>query len=248
MTSLSGRHALVTGGGSGVGAAIAQTLAAAGAKVTITGRHKQSLDAVAATAASIHSCQCDVTERSSFTTALEHATTERGGFDIAVANAGVASSSAFIKSSVEELDQMLDVNVRGVFNTWQLALPHMLQNKSGRLLAIASMAGLQGYAYTAGYCASKHAVIGMMRSVAMEYTKKGITVNALCPGFVDTPMLERSIDNIVESTGRSREQARADLASQNRDGTIIQPEQIAALVLELAGDAGANRTGEAIEL
>jgi NAD(P)-dependent dehydrogenase (short-subunit alcohol dehydrogenase family) len=246
MKALQSCHALVTGGGSGVGAAIARTLAAYGATVTITGRHQQALDIIAAESTKIHTCSCDVTDQTGFCAAIDQITQTNGGIDIAIANAGIAASSPFERSSVDELAQMLDVNVKGVFNTWQLTAPHMLQEKSGRLMAIASMAGLQGYAYTSSYCASKHAVIGLMRALALEYARKGITVNALCPGFVDTPMLARSIDNIVKLTGRSREQARADLAATNRDGKIIAPQQIADQVLELIADD--TRTGEAVEL
>ncbi len=246
MKPLQHCHALVTGGGSGVGAAIARTLAANGATVTITGRHQQALDAIAVESTNIRTCSCDVTDRTAFAAAIDNITNESGGIDIAIANAGIAASSPFDRSSVDDLGHMLDVNVKGVFNTWQLAVPNMLQKKSGRLIAVASMAGLQGYAYTASYCASKHAVIGLMRALALEYARKGITVNALCPGFIDTPMLERSIDNIVSLTGRSREQARADLAAQNRDGRIIAPQQIADCVLDLIADD--TRSGEAVEL
>jgi 3-hydroxybutyrate dehydrogenase len=143
---------------------------------------------------------------------------------------------------------MIDVNLTGVFNTFQACLAEMNQKKPGRLVAIASTAGLKGYGYVSAYCAAKHGVIGLVRSLGLELAKTGVTVNAICPGFTDTPMLHKSIDNIVAKTGRSREEAEASLREVNPQGRFIQPDEIAETAIWLCSDAAASMTGQAISL
>jgi NAD(P)-dependent dehydrogenase (short-subunit alcohol dehydrogenase family) len=143
---------------------------------------------------------------------------------------------------------MLDVNLKGVFATWQAGLPAMLERGWGRLIAIASTAGLKGYAYVTGYCAAKHGVIGLTRALAQETAQSGVTVNAICPGYTRTPLLERSLDTIVAKTGRARAEAEATLLAANPQGRFIEPEEVAATVLWLCGAGAASVTGQAIAI
>nr|MBA3325017.1 SDR family oxidoreductase [Paracoccaceae bacterium] len=167
---------------------------------------------------------------------------------IVVANAGAAVSRPFLRTSPEDFQAMLDVNLMGVFATWQVGLPAMLDAGWGRLLAVASMAGLKGYGYVAGYCAAKHGVVGLTRALALETAKSGVTVNAVCPGYTRTPMLERSVETIMAKTGRPREAAEASLLVSNPQGRLIEPEEVAAAVLWLCGAGAASVTGQAIAI
>lgn len=242
------RHALVTGGGSGVGKAIALALADAGMAVTICGRRREALDAVAAQDSRIHAAVADVADEASMSALYAKAEAERGPFDIIVANAGAAVSAPAHKTSLADWNLMLAVNLTGAFLTVKPALPGMIARQWGRIVFIVSTAGLKGYAYVAPYAAAKHGVVGLMRALAAETAKSGITVNAVCPGFTETDMLDRSVARIVEKTGRSTEEARASLAATNPQGRFIQPAEIAAAVLWLVGDAAASVTGQAIAI
>lgn len=245
MAALDGKCAVVTGGGTGLGAAIATDLARAGANVTIIGRRIEQLEEVAAAHAAISTLVCDVTDRQSVDEALTEITTRAGPVDIAVANAGAAMSKPFSKMDTADLDAMLSVNLYGVFNLWQAALPGMA-DRGGRLIAIASIAGLRGAAYISAYCTAKHAVVGMTRALAQEVAGKGITVNAVCPGYVETPMLDRTLDNIMAKTGMSREQAAATLTKNNPQGRFIQPEEVARSVTWLCEDESCSVNGQTI--
>ncbi|RWQ18898.1 SDR family NAD(P)-dependent oxidoreductase [Mesorhizobium sp.] len=245
---IAGKHALVTGGGSGVGRAIALALAAAGIDVTICGRREAELTEVAGENGRIFGIAADVTDEAAMASLYERAQAARGPFDIVVANAGMAGSAPAHKTALSDWQRTLDVNLTGAFLTVKPALAGMAVRKTGRIVFIASTAGLKGYAYVASYVAAKHGVVGLMRALAAETAKSGVTVNAVCPGFVETEMLEESIQRIIEKTGRSVEQARSSLASTNPQGRFIQPDEVAAAVLWLCGDAAQSITGQAISI
>ncbi|RUW90025.1 SDR family NAD(P)-dependent oxidoreductase [Mesorhizobium sp. M7A.F.Ca.US.010.02.1.1] len=245
---IAGKHALVTGGGSGVGRAVALALAAAGIDVTICGRREAELTEVAGENDRIFGIVADVTDEAAMAALYERAQAARGPFDIVVANAGMAGSAPAHKTALSDWQRTLDVNLTGAFLTVKPALAGMAARKAGRIVFIASTAGLKGYAYVAPYVAAKHGVVGLMRALAAETAKSGVTVNALCPGFVETEMLEESIQRIIEKTGRSAGEARSSLASTNPQGRFIQPDEVAAAVLWLCGDAAQSITGQAISI
>ena len=246
--ALAGKHALVTGGGSGVGRAIALALAEAGVDVTICGRREAELAKVAAESHRIFGIAADVTREDSMTALYRQAEAARGPFDIVVANAGMAGSAPAHKTTLADWQKTLDVNLTGAFLAVQPALAGMLSRKQGRIVFVASTAGLKGYAYVAPYVAAKHGVVGLMRALAAETAKSGVTVNALCPGFVETDMLEESIQRIIEKTGRSVADARQSLSATNPQGRFIQPAEVADAVLWLCGDAARSITGQAISI
>lgn len=242
------RHALVTGGGSGVGRAIALALAGAGVDVTICGRREAPLAEVAGQSDRIFGLTADVTDEASVERLYDQAQAARGPFDIIVANAGMASSAPAHKTTLTDWKRMLDVNLTGSFLTVRPALADMVARKTGRIVFIASVAGLKGYGYVAPYVAAKHGVIGLMRALAVETVKSGLTVNAVCPSFVETDMLEESVQRIVEKTGRSVEDARASLMTANPQGRFIQPEEVAASVVWLCDEASGSVTGQSISV
>jgi 3-hydroxybutyrate dehydrogenase len=244
--SLAGRHALVTGGGSGAGAAIARALAGAGANVTISGRNPDALAAVAG--AEMRYATCDVTRPVEVAAMFAAASGEWGPPAIVVANAGSAASRPFLKTTPQDFAATVDLNLGGVFSTWHAALAPMLAAGWGRLVAVASTAGLKGYPYVAGYCAAKHGVVGLTRALALETARTGVTVNAVCPGYMLTPMLERSIETIMAKTGRSRSEAEAPLLAANPQGRFVEVDEVAAAILWLCSDAAASVTGQAIAI
>lgn len=245
---MAARHALVTGGNTGIGRAIALALAADGVAVTICGRRAALLDAVAAEAPGIHPIVADVTDEASVAALYETAGAARGPFDIVVANAGVASSAPAWKTTLEDWKHALDVNLTGSFLTVRPALRGMADRRRGRIVFVASIAGLRGTAYVAPYVASKHGVVGLMRALAAELLMTGVTVNAVCPGYVETEMLEQSIRRVVEKTGRTEEEARRSFAETNPNHRLIKPEEVAAAVMWLVGDAAASVTGQPIAI
>lgn len=246
--TITGKHALVTGGGSGVGRAIALALAGAGINVTICGRREATLAEVAGESDRIFGIAADVTDEVSMTSLYSQAEAARGPFDIVVANAGMSGSAPAQRTSLSDWQRTLDVNLTGAFLTVKPVLAGMAARKAGRIVFVASTAGLKGYAYVSAYVAAKHGVVGLMRALAAETARSGVTVNAVCPGFVETEMLETSIQRIVEKTGRSVEDARTSLSSTNPQGRFIQPEEVAAAVLWLCGDAAASITGQTISI
>jgi NAD(P)-dependent dehydrogenase (short-subunit alcohol dehydrogenase family) len=246
--NVAGEHALVTGGATGIGAAIALALAQAGAAVTICGRRLAELKKSAARHDNIHAHAADVTDQESLQRLYREAQGERGAFGIVVANAGVAESAPAEKVSRALWDATIAVNLTGAFLSVQPALTGMRERKWGRIVFIASTAGMKGYAYVAPYVAAKHGVIGLARALAIETAEAGITVNAVCPGFTETPMLERAIDRIVAATKRSATQTRSALAADNPQARFINPGEVADTVMWLcAGDSGAI-TGQAISV
>jgi NAD(P)-dependent dehydrogenase (short-subunit alcohol dehydrogenase family) len=249
--SLQGRHALITGAARGIGAAIAQTLASEGAALTLLGRDRAALQSLADTLpAGTRYCivSADITDAAAVAQAFETARAALGPLAILVNNAGQAESAPFLKTSAELWQRMLAVNLSGSFVCTQAALPDMLQAGWGRIVNIASTAGLKGYAYVSAYTAAKHGVIGLTRSLALELATKGITVNAVCPGYTETDILRNSIANVVAKTGRDEAQARAEFAAGNPQKRIVQPKEVADAVRWLCGEGASAITGQAISV
>lgn len=244
--ALEGRHAVVTGGGRGIGLAIATALAAEGARITLMGRDEARLNKTAGTLPIAQAVRCDVTSEASVAAALDQATRDFGPAAILVNNAGAAESAPLARTSLELFRRMLDVNLVGTFLCSRAALPDMLDAGFGRIVNVASVAGLKGAAYVSAYCAAKHGVIGLTRALAMETATKGITVNAVCPSYTDTDMTRRAIANIIEKTGRSAAEAEAELVRKNPQGRLIRPEEVAATVLWLCAPGTEAITGQAI--
>jgi 3-hydroxybutyrate dehydrogenase len=238
-------HALVTGGGRGIGREIASVLAQAGATVTVLGRNRATLDAVVAAGAAHFAVVADVADQAAINAAVAQASV-RQPIDILVANAGIAESAPFAKSDAALFRRMMDVNFMGVVYATQAVLPAMRERGHGRIVAVASTAGLKGYAYVSAYSAAKHAVVGLVRSLALELATTGVTVNAVCPGFTDTDLVAGSIDTIMKKTGRSHEQAVAELAKHNPQGRLVTPAEVADAVLWLCGEGAGAITGQAI--
>jgi NAD(P)-dependent dehydrogenase (short-subunit alcohol dehydrogenase family) len=247
-TSLAGRHALVTGGGRGIGAAIATVLRTAGAKVTLLGRNQARLQDTVATLPMARAIRCDVTDEAAVGAAFAEARQTFGPVTILVNNAGAAESAPLARTSLELFRRMLEVNLVGTFLCSRAALPDMLETGCGRIVNVASVAGLKGAAYVSAYCAAKHGVIGLTRALALETARKGITVNAVCPSYTDTDMARGAIATIVEKTGRSAEQAEAELVGKNPQARLIRPEEVAATVLWLCAPETGAITGQAIAL
>lgn len=246
---LSGRHAVVTGGGRGIGAAIAQALVGAGATVTLLGRDAARLAAQAgALGAAADAASCDVADERSVQSVFAELRARHPGIDILVNNAGQAESAPFARTDLALWNRMLAVNLTGTFLCTREALPAMVKRGWGRVVNVASTAGLVGYPYVAAYCAAKHGVVGLTRAAALETAKSGVTVNAVCPGYTETDIVKDAVANIVQKTGKSEAEARAALTSRNPQGRMVRPEEVANAVLWLCLPGAEAVTGQAVAI
>jgi len=249
MDALAGQHAVVTGGGRGIGAAIAAALAGEGATVSVLGRDAARLAAQVESlggAARAQGVAVDVTDEASVKSAFAAVRARFGRIDVLVNNAGEAGSAPLAKSDLALWQRMRAVNLTGTFLCTREVLPEMTARRAGRIVNVASTAGLVGYAYVSAYCAAKHGVVGLTRAAAQECAKTGVTVNAVCPGYTETDMVGAAVANIVAKTGKTESEARAALVSSNPQGRMVQPAEVAGAVLWLCLPASASVTGQAI--
>jgi NAD(P)-dependent dehydrogenase (short-subunit alcohol dehydrogenase family) len=243
METLQGKHAIVTGASRGIGLAIARSLLALGARVTLMARDAAALEAAAAGLGNGVAWQSvDVSDEASVAEAFARA----GAADILVNNAGQAASSPFMRTDAQQWQRMLDVNLTSAYHCIQAALPAMLDAGWGRIVNVASTAGLTGYRYVAAYCAAKHGLVGLTRALALELAAKGVTVNAVCPGYTETDIVQDAVANIVRKTGRTVEQARAELAAGNPQGRLVQPDEVAHAVAMLCMPLASAINGQAV--
>jgi len=247
VNEFGGRHALITGGGSGIGAATARMLAAHGAKVSLLGRRLDALNNVASDTGAT-AFACDVTDRSAMAAAFNAARAANGAFDFVILNAGIGDSAPFARTTRASFDAIIATNLTAVFDGAQLALPDLLTGDDKRLIVVASVAGLKGGAYAAPYVASKHGVVGLVKSLALEFAKTGLTVNAICPSFVDTPMVDDSAARISRVTKRSDAESRAALAALNANGRLITAEEVAASIVNLCRPLSRSINGACVTI
>jgi NAD(P)-dependent dehydrogenase (short-subunit alcohol dehydrogenase family) len=248
-----GRTAWVTGGGRGIGRACAVALAKQGHSVAVTARTEEDVRETArlcdaAGARATYFTKADATRPEEVEAALDQMSASVGFPEVLVNNAGLARSEAFLKTTPDMMDQMWALNVMGAFHAVKLVLPHMVENKWGRIVNMASVSGKVGSKYVAAYATSKHGLIGLTRSVAVEFADKGVTVNAVCPGYVDTMQTVHNIDNVVRKTGMDRAEARKRFESFSPQGRLTAPEEVAALVAFLCTEAAGNINGQAINI
>ncbi|MBP8208182.1 MAG: SDR family NAD(P)-dependent oxidoreductase [Ilumatobacteraceae bacterium] len=241
---LAGHRVLITGGGSGVGADMALAFAAAGAEVVVAGRRREALDAVVAGEPRMRAIEADVSVENDVVQLFAAA----GPVDIVIANAGAAESAPITRTSIDVWQRMMAVNLTGVFLTLREGVRQLEGRGWGRLITVASSAGLRGYAYVSAYTAAKHGAVGLTRAVAQEVAGSGITANALCPGYVDTELTERTIANIMATTGRSHDEALRALTRANPQGRLVQPAEVTAAALWLCGPGSAAVNGQAIAI
>lgn len=248
MSIHQGRHALITGGGTGIGEAIALALAAEGAEVTITGRRIEALEGTAAKSDRIHPMIMDVNDEASIVKTTHDAVVARGPVTIHVANAGIAETSPFHKTPLEFWRKVMTTNLDGVFLTCREVVPGMLAEGWGRIITISSIAGLTGLRYGAAYSASKHGVIGLTRVISEEYMGKGITANAICPGYVRTPIVERNTKLIMERSGLTEKEAEAAMSDSNRHKKLVEVDEVAAAAMWLCGPGSQSINGQSIQI
>jgi len=250
MGYMTGRHVLITGGGTGIGAAIARALAGEGAAVSLAGRRKAPLDDVASKLAKATAIVADITKEADCAAMVSAARKAHGPIDIVIANAGMAVSAPAAKITLDQWQRTIAVNLTGAFLTVQAALADVTRASDGprRIVFIASTAGLKGYPYVAAYTAAKHGVVGLARALSVELASTGVTVNAVCPGYTDTPLLDAAADKIAAKTGRSTAEVRLELAKGNAGGRLITPEEVARTVLRLCLPEGGSINGQVIEI
>ena len=240
------RHAFITGAGSGIGLATARALAATGAKLTLVGRNIEKVRAAAGEFDNAHAVACDVTDEGSVNAAFAAARDRHGAINILVNNAGQAPSAPFRNTDLAFWNNALAVNLTGAFLCMRAALPDMLDAQWGRIVSVGSVCSLKGYPYVTAYVASKHGLLGLTRALAQETAKHGVTVNCVCPGYVDTPLVADSIERITSKTRLAADEALASLTQFNPQGRIIAPEEVAAAILYLCSDAAAATNGAAL--
>jgi NAD(P)-dependent dehydrogenase (short-subunit alcohol dehydrogenase family) len=245
---LDGRIAVVTGAARGIGLAIAKSLGESGASLVLLGRDSEALEQAISGIPGSSCMVCDVTDEVEVGKVFGEIRSASGGVDILVNNAGAADSAPFLKMDREHAQRMMDINYFGPVFCMQAVLPGMLEKNFGRIVNVASTSALKGYGYVTGYAASKHAVLGMTRCVALETARSGVTVNAVCPGFTETDMVVRSVKTIMEKTGRSEKEARAELAKNNPQGRLIRPDEVAEAVEWLCRPGSGSITGQAITI
>jgi NAD(P)-dependent dehydrogenase (short-subunit alcohol dehydrogenase family) len=244
---LQGRHALITGGGTGIGASVATHLHAAGARISVLGRRLEPLQRTAAIVEGA-AVQCDVTDRDAIIRAFDEARAANGPISFLIVNAGVGDSAPFGRTTREAWDHIIATNLTSAFDCAQAALPDLLAAEDGRMVFVASVAGLRGAPYAAPYSASKHGMIGLMRSLAGEFAKTSMTVNAVCPGFVDTPMANQTIERIARTTGRNEGQSRAAVEGMNASGRMVHPDAVATMILTLCLPQSRDVNGASITI
>ena len=246
MTRLAGQHALITGGGTGIGAAIARRLGAEGARLTLVGRRRDKLEEIGSGDFDALVAPADVTVREEVESCFALAREAQGPITILVNNAGAAEGARFAKVTAEEWRRTIAVNLDALLHCCQAALPDLIAAQAGRIVTIASTAGLKGYAYAAPYVAAKHGAVGLMRALAAELAKSRVTANAVCPGFTETEIVAGAVAQIAEKTGRSEAEALAELARFNPQGRLVTPDEVAATVLWLCLPESGSITGQAI--
>jgi NAD(P)-dependent dehydrogenase (short-subunit alcohol dehydrogenase family) len=246
MAILAQRHAVVTGGGRGIGRAIAAALSEAGAAVTVTGRNEAALAEVVSTGAAAGYVISDATDAQAMSEGLQQAASVRGPVDILIANAGGAESAPFAGSDPDMFRRLFELNTMSVVHAAHEVIGGMVLRGFGRIVAIASTAGLKGYGYVTAYCTAKHAAVGLVRALAVETAKTGVTVNAVCPGYTDTTLVRDNVARIQARTGRSADDIVAAMIKDMPIGRLIQPEEVAATVLFLCSPAAAAVTGTTV--
>jgi 3-hydroxybutyrate dehydrogenase len=244
---LEGHHALITGGGTGIGAAAARALAGEGTKLSLLGRRMPPIQATAVATGGT-AFQCDVTDPQAIDRAFDEARAANGPIDLLVVNAGIAESAPFHKMTRESWDRIVGTNLTAAFDCARAAIGDLLKSENGRLVFIASVASLRGVPYAAHYAASKHGLLGLTRSLAAEYAKTNLTVNAVCPGYVDTPMTDQSVARVSEITGRSEADSRGAITNMNASGRLVDPEAIANIILTLCLPLSRDINGAAVTI